>query len=150
MDFCARGDSPRCSELVRVAEDGAEQPRQLPTVTTNWQRCSCEYLRINFRLPAIRCVDHVPEERNSIELLDQEFRSAAFQHGQLEQIIDQLEQPLARMSDLLEIGALCPGQRTGELFLEQRHISHHRGQRRSQLMGDVGEEFVLDLSRLEY
>ena len=83
-----------------------------------------------------------------IELLQRDRQGALLEGRQLQHRVDHLQQPFAAGLHLAEVASLLRGERPAQSLLEDLQVPQHRGERRAQLVRDVGEELVLDPPRL--
>ncbi len=112
MNVGAPDHRPARRELVRVADHGAEQSGQLPPVGANRDGRWRFDFEADLRLPAVGRVHDVAQQRNRVEFLHDQFRCATLQDRQFEQIVDQLQQSLARALHLGEVAALRGRERS--------------------------------------
>ena len=72
---------------------------------------------------------------------------AGFDLGEVENVVDQAEQVLARTLDLLEIGNDRFLSEIGHVFLKNFAVADDGVERRAQLVAHIGEELRLVLAR---
>ena len=77
--------------------------------------------------------------------MQRNFHLTGFQFGEVEDVVDDREERLARIGDALDIAASLAVQ-TG-LAIQQLRISKYARQGRSQFVAHIGEELAFDRSR---
>ena len=81
------------------------------------------------------------------DITDIQLHDTGIDRGKIENIIDDGQQDRGRCADMVEIIALTLVERAGHRRLQQLGKAHDVGQRRTQLVGDMLDEIVLQFIR---
>ena len=94
-------------------------------------------------------VGHLPHQIRDRELLGQQLHLARLDLRQVEDIVDDRQQMLARLVDLLQVGAGVHRHLLVGHLLKQLAVADDGIQRSAELMADVGQEDALDPAGLD-
>ena len=124
--------------LERVVDEVGHDPLEPPRVAGHAQAVAFEP---HAAVPAAR-PHRRPHERRDVDLLGVDALGARVEAGDLHQVLDQL----AQAADVRDQQLGRPprlGRHPVEVAGQQRGLAHQRGQRRPQLVRDVGREAAL-------
>ena len=83
------------------------------------------------------------DQAGHVEALEVQLHLAGLDLGEVEDVVDELEQMLAGRVDLLEIVRELLGAEVGRILLEHLAVADDGVERRAQLVGHVGQELGL-------
>ena len=101
-----------------------------------------------FRRPAPAAVAHLLHHLREVDLLGRELHLARFDLGQVEHVVDELQQMARALEDVAEVLLLRVGHRAGLAALDECREADDGVERGAQLMRHVGEELAFQAARL--